>query len=104
MASAHALDLRDARSQIFDDAGFAHNIQKTRAVDSFAICSIQPARESSVGAYRLCLRRWIAAFAGLLRVVKKLCEATRRACRGIWERDGCGFQPRPIRDGTGDDL
>ena len=40
MASAHAFDLRDARSQIFDDAGFAHNIQKTRAVVSFAICSI----------------------------------------------------------------
>ena len=49
MASAHAFDLRDARSQIFDDAGFAHNIQKTRAVDSFAICSIQSVRESSVG-------------------------------------------------------
>lgn len=30
MPNAHALDLRDARSQIFEDIGLAHGIQETR--------------------------------------------------------------------------
>jgi hypothetical protein len=50
MSNAHTLDLRDARSQIFEDIGLTHGIQETRGTlirSLYVLAAMRPSQGAS---------------------------------------------------------